>query len=112
MTNYAESEEFGVTTEAASRTLHYFPCCQDEPWPRVTFKLLLKRKSLHYVMNIIVPSAVTSVVSMTAFIVPHESGERIGLGVACMLVVCAIMFVSGDLLPIASEMTTLSTFYV
>jgi len=108
---FQKNEEFVVKTGAAERSVEFFACCATEPWPLVRFKLILTRKSAHYVVNVIMPTMVTSMVSMTTFMLPHETGERIGLGVTCILVICAIMFVSNDLMPISDDATVLGTFY-
>jgi len=54
---------------------------------------------------------VTTAISFTTFFLPHECGERIGLGITCLLVICAIMMVSADLMPITDQRTVLGSFY-
>eukprot|EP00928_Gymnodinium_smaydae_P034025 TRINITY_DN24204_c0_g1_i2.p1 TRINITY_DN24204_c0_g1~~TRINITY_DN24204_c0_g1_i2.p1 ORF type:complete len:490 (+),score=54.85 TRINITY_DN24204_c0_g1_i2:54-1523(+) len=109
--DYEQHQEFELTTLPADRYIKYYACCP-EPWPMIVFKLQLKRKAYHYVVNILVPTGVTTAMSMTTFAIPHESGERIGLGVTCMLVTTAIMFVSSDLLPVTDAATVVGTFYL
>lgn len=51
-----------------------------EPFPDMTFYLHLQRRHLYYVMNIILPCMMMSLLTMTTFALPAESGEKINLG--------------------------------
>eukprot|EP00929_Paragymnodinium_shiwhaense_P100642 TRINITY_DN6311_c0_g2_i2.p1 TRINITY_DN6311_c0_g2~~TRINITY_DN6311_c0_g2_i2.p1 ORF type:complete len:466 (+),score=40.20 TRINITY_DN6311_c0_g2_i2:120-1517(+) len=111
MSIFAGSAEYEVVPVPARRLEIYYACCPDEAWPTLVFALSLVRKPHHYVVNIIVPTAVTTAVSFSSFYLPHDCGERLGLGITCMLVITAIMMVSGDLMPITDGKTILGSFY-
>jgi len=40
----------------------------------------LRRKSLYYVINLVVPCCLFSVIAIVTFILPPASGERVGIG--------------------------------
>jgi len=105
-----DSSEFTVTSVPGAEDIYYYACCP-EPWPEVQYNLLLVRKPFHYVQNVIIPTMVTTVISFTSALLPHECGERISLGITCMLVIVAIMVVSTDHVPISDTHTVLTTFY-
>jgi hypothetical protein len=75
------------------------------------FGLEFTRKPYFYMQMIMLPTIATTIVSMVTFLLPHECGERIGLGITCLLVICAIMFVASDIIPVTDKSTTLGTFY-
>ena len=56
-----------------------YDCCVS-PFSRATFTVKLHRKSLYYVINLVIPCAVLSVIAMVTFILPPASGERVGIG--------------------------------
>jgi len=57
----------------------YYQCCV-EPYPHVMFHVRLRRRSLYYNLYLIVPTAAVAALTLLAFILPPDSGEKIGLG--------------------------------
>ena len=49
-------------------------------FPMVTFTLQLRRKSLYYVINHIVPCGLLSFIAVATFLLQPGCGERVGLG--------------------------------
>ncbi|KAK3101871.1 hypothetical protein FSP39_006939 [Pinctada imbricata] len=72
-----------------------------------TFQLLvlsfsLKRRALFYLMNMILPIAVMGGLNLFVFILPHESGERIGYSITLLLAICVYLTIASDNLPQSS----------
>jgi len=63
----------------AERNVMYYQCC-DEPYPDVRFYVRLRRRALYYNLYLIVPTAAVATLTLLAFILPPDSGEKIGLG--------------------------------
>jgi len=40
----------------------------------------IRRKSLYYVVNIVLPCCLFSVIAVITFLLPPASGERVGIG--------------------------------
>ena len=55
----------------------YYPCCE-EPYPDIIFYLTLRRKSLFYTVNVIIPCVGISFLSVLVFYLPSDSGEKVG----------------------------------
>jgi hypothetical protein len=108
---FRPSAEYSVEAMPAKRTLKYYACCPSEPWPIVTFRAVLTRNYQHYMSNSVMPVMIVTGISFTAFILPHASSERIGLGVTCILVISAIMYVTSGMIPISDTPTVLGTYY-
>ena len=65
-----------ITTEM---DLIQYNCCK-VPYSQVKFTLQLQRKTLYYVVNMVLPCCVFSVLSIITFILPPACGERVGVG--------------------------------
>ena len=75
---------------------------------RVVFKLLLRRRSGYYFINIIIPCVVLSLISALVFKVPVESGEKISLSITVLLSFSVFLLVIASGIPKIS--TTVSLF--
>jgi len=56
-----------------------YPCCST-PFSHVTYTMQMRRKSLYYVVNIVLPCCLFSIIAVITFILPAASGERVGIG--------------------------------
>ncbi|QQP40020.1 Uncharacterized protein FKW44_013919, partial [Caligus rogercresseyi] len=72
---YYISTEWDVMTVPAVRNEKYYPCCE-EPYPDIIFYLTLRRKSLFYTVNVIIPCVGISFLSVLVFYLPSDSGEK------------------------------------
>ena len=51
----------------------------DTPYSLVDIDIYLKRRTLYYTFNFIIPSLMIAILSIAGFILPPECGEKIGL---------------------------------
>lgn len=56
-----------------------YVCCP-EPYVDVTFAILIRRRTLFYTVNLIVPCVMISSMTLLGFTLPHECGEKLTLG--------------------------------
>jgi len=54
-------------------------CCST-PFSHVTYTMQIRRKSLYYVINLVLPCCLFSVIAVITFVMPPASGERAGTG--------------------------------
>ena len=73
---YYISTEWDVMAAYAVRNEKYYPCCE-EPYPDIIFYLTLRRKSLFYTVNVIIPCVGISFLSVLVFYLPSDSGEKV-----------------------------------
>lgn len=64
----------------AERKLKKYSCCT-QPYVDVTFTILISRRTLFYMVNLILPCLVISSMTLLGFTLPHESGEKLTLGI-------------------------------
>ena len=83
MDGYKENGEWEITNTKVSWAEFFFDCCPDEKFAKVTFSVYLRRKYSYYIMNVIVPSLLTSVVLLSLFFcVP---AQKMHIGIATLL---------------------------
>jgi hypothetical protein len=63
----------------ATRSVVTYDCCP-EPYIDITFMIHIRRRTLYYVINLIIPCAMISFLTLLTFILPPGEGEKIGLG--------------------------------
>jgi len=63
----------------AERHVRQYDCCP-EPYIDVTFHIHIRRRTLYYGFNLIIPCALISMLTLLTFILPPDEGEKIGLG--------------------------------
>lgn len=57
----------------------YYNCCP-EPYIDITFAILIRRKTLYYFFNLIVPCVLIASMALLGFTLPPDSGEKLSLG--------------------------------
>ena len=62
-----------------TRSVKYYDCCP-EPYVDVKFFLVIRRRTLYYAFNLIIPSLLISMMTVLGFTLPPDAGEKITLG--------------------------------
>lgn len=57
-----------------------YQCCP-EPYVDVTFTIQIRRRTLYYFFNLIVPCVLISSMALLGFTLPPDSGEKLTLGI-------------------------------
>lgn len=61
------------------RNERFYECCK-EPYPDVTFTVVMRRRTLYYGLNLLIPCVLISTLALLVFLLPADSGEKISLG--------------------------------
>ena len=56
-----------------------YECCP-EPYVDITFTIKMRRRTLYYFFNLIVPCVLISSMALLGFTLPPDSGEKLTLG--------------------------------
>ena len=72
------SVEWDIMAVPAHRRVRHYSCCV-EPYPDITFNITLRRKTLFYTVNLIIPCVGISGLSVLVFYLPSDSKEKVSL---------------------------------
>ena len=70
---------FSLADYPVKRSVFLYDCCP-EPYFDITFTIQIRRRSLYYGFNLIIPCAMISSLTLLAFYLPPGSGEKVSLG--------------------------------
>lgn len=71
--------EWDIMRVPARRNIIKYSCCP-EVYLDITFNITLRRKTLFYTINLIIPCVGISCLSILVFYLPSDSGEKVGNG--------------------------------
>jgi len=106
------NNEWEVITVTAERTVTEYACCPGIKYAELLYTVFLRRRPLFYVVNIILPSVMLHVLATCTFILPPDSGERIGLGLTTFLAYSVFTLIVAEKVPDSSTSTPLITCYL
>lgn len=98
---YYPSVEWDILSVPAERHERYYPCCA-QPYPDIFFNITLRRKTLFYTVNLIVPCVSISYLSVLAFYLPADSGEKIALCINILLSQTMFFLLISEIIPSTS----------
>lgn len=96
--DYYQSHEWDIMSVPAKRSIVYSPLSQ-EYHPDITFNITLRRKTLFYTCNLIIPCVGISFLTVLTFYLPSESGEKISLCISILLSLTVFVLLLNDLIP-------------
>ncbi|CAH1268271.1 CHRNA9 [Branchiostoma lanceolatum] len=109
--DYIPNVEWDVLGMPASRNLVFYGCCPD-PFPDMTYSLKLQRKSLFYIINLIVPCVLISLLAPFSFYLPANSGEKVSLGVTVLLALTVFQLLVAESMPPSENIPLIGKYYI
>ncbi|XP_037953579.1 acetylcholine receptor subunit alpha-like 2 [Teleopsis dalmanni] len=98
---YYPSVEWDILGVPAERHEKFYPCCA-EPYPDIFFNITLRRKTLFYTVNLIIPCVGISYLSVLVFYLPADSGEKIALCISILLSQTMFFLLISEIIPSTS----------
>ncbi|XP_021953551.1 acetylcholine receptor subunit beta-like 2 [Folsomia candida] len=92
------SVEWDVLGVPATRNEEYYPCCE-EPYIDVSFTLMLRRKTLFYTVNLIIPVLGISFLTVLVFYLPSDCGEKVSLTVNILVSLTVFFLLLAEIIP-------------
>uniref|UniRef100_A0A914C6Q3 Uncharacterized protein n=1 Tax=Acrobeloides nanus TaxID=290746 RepID=A0A914C6Q3_9BILA len=103
LSGYIPNGEWELISAPAVRSEDKFDCCI-ESYITINFFLNIRRRTLYYAFNVIIPSLLLSCMTLLAFCLPaHDMSEKIGFQTTILLSVCFFLTVVSELTPRTSE---------
>lgn len=91
--------EWEVLETSAEWKENTLACCPDTRYPYVEFALHMRRRQAFYVMNVIVPCSLLSVLVLIVFHLPPDAGEKISLGISVVLAIIVFLLTVAETIP-------------
>ncbi|XP_032671128.1 acetylcholine receptor subunit alpha-like 1 isoform X2 [Odontomachus brunneus] len=98
LTDYYISVEWDIIKVPATRNEAYYICCE-EPYPDIVFNITLRRKTLFYTVNLIIPCVGISFLSVLVFYLPSDSGEKVSLSISILLSLTVFFLLLAEIIP-------------
>lgn len=92
------SVEWDVMKVPAVRHERYYSCCE-EPYLDIIFNITLRRKTLFYTVNLIIPCVGLSFLSVLVFYLPSDSGEKVSLCISVLLSLTVFFLLLAEIIP-------------
>ncbi|KAJ7320261.1 hypothetical protein JRQ81_019772 [Phrynocephalus forsythii] len=111
LTDFVENVEWEVLGMPAKRNVIVYGCCS-EPYPDVTYTLLLQRRASFYVFNLLLPCIMISFLAPLGFYLPADSGEKVSLGVTVLLALTVFQLMVAESMPPSENVPLIGKYYI
>lgn len=78
----------------------------------ITFYIVIRRKTLFYTVNLILPTVLISFLCVLVFYLPAEAGEKVTLGISILLSLVVFLLLVSKILPPTSLVLPLIAKYL
>nr|ALR88676.1 acetylcholine receptor neuronal subunit alpha 2-like 213 [Saccoglossus kowalevskii] len=109
--DYLDNVEWEVIDSKAESLIESYPCCP-QVFSLVTFTLVMRRKPLYYLINLTLPCAILTILTLFTFYLPADSGEKLTLGISILLTLSVLSVIVSDTLPATSTGVPLIEQYI
>ncbi|XP_069948240.1 acetylcholine receptor subunit alpha-like isoform X2 [Cherax quadricarinatus] len=98
LTEFYMSVEWDILAVPAIRNEKYYTCC-NEPYLDITFNITMRRKTLFYTVNLIIPCMGISFLTVLVFYLPSDSGEKVSLSISILLSLTVFFLLLAEIIP-------------
>ncbi|XP_060937511.1 neuronal acetylcholine receptor subunit alpha-7-like [Limanda limanda] len=102
VSGYQRNGEWDLVEVPGGRHEVFYDCCA-EPYPDITFVVTLRRRTLFYALNLLLPCVLLSSMTLVSFLLPANSGEKISLGITVLLSLTVFMLMVAEIMPATSD---------
>ena len=107
---YIPNGEWQLLSIESTRNEKKYQCCE-VPFTDLTVKIKLRRHAINYTLTLIIPCALLSSLVFLGFVLPPESGERIGLSITVLLSVTVFQQLTSQIMP-SHDFPYLAQYYL
>ncbi|XP_015907399.2 acetylcholine receptor subunit alpha-like isoform X1 [Parasteatoda tepidariorum] len=105
------SVEWDILDVPAIRNEKFYTCCE-EPYIDITFNISMRRKTLFYTVNLIIPCMGISFLTVLVFYLPSDSGEKVSLSISILLSLTVFFLLLAEIIPPTSLVVPLLGKYL
>ncbi|KAG8178945.1 hypothetical protein JTE90_027824 [Oedothorax gibbosus] len=110
LSTYITNGEWDLIGMPGQRNVMVYACCP-EPYVDVTFYIHIRRRTLYYGFNLIIPCVLISSMALLGFALPPDSGEKLTLGVTILLSLTVFMLQLAEAMPPTSDAVSIIGTY-
>ncbi|KAJ0056734.1 hypothetical protein NL108_013281, partial [Boleophthalmus pectinirostris] len=110
LSGYTSNGEWDLVEVPGEKTDKKYPCCE-EPYPDITYTVVMRRRTLYYGLNLLIPCILISTLALLVFLLPADSGEKISLGITVLLSLTVFMLLVAEIMPATSDSVPLIAQY-
>ncbi|XP_076234430.1 nicotinic acetylcholine receptor alpha7 subunit isoform X2 [Calliopsis andreniformis] len=110
ISNFITNGEWDLLGVPGKRNVIYYNCCV-EPYIDITFVVIIRRRTLYYFFNLIVPCVLIASMAVLGFTLPPDSGEKLSLGVTILLSLTVFLNMVAETMPATSDAVPLLGTY-
>ncbi|XP_023289253.1 acetylcholine receptor subunit alpha-like isoform X2 [Orussus abietinus] len=111
LSEFYMSVEWDILEVPAVRNEKFYTCC-DEPYLDITFNITMRRKTLFYTVNIIIPCTGISFLTVLTFYLPSDSGEKVTLSISILISLHVFFLLVVEIIPPTSLVVPLLGKYL
>ncbi|XP_037079757.1 neuronal acetylcholine receptor subunit alpha-7-like isoform X7 [Pollicipes pollicipes] len=108
--NFIPNGEWTLLGVPGQRNELSYACCP-QPYIDITYKILIRRRTLYYFSNLIVPCVLIASMAVLGFTLPPDSGEKLSLGVTILLSLTVFLNMVAESMPTTSDAVPLIGTY-
>ncbi|XP_043224849.1 acetylcholine receptor subunit alpha-like [Amphibalanus amphitrite] len=111
LSEFYMSVEWDILDVPAVRHEKFYTCC-DEPYLDITFNITIRRKTLFYTVNLIIPCMGISFLTVLTFYLPSDSGEKVTLSISILISLHVFFLLVVEIIPPTSLVVPLLGKYL
>ena len=108
---FYSSTEWAILSVPARKYIKFYTCCS-APYPDIKFSITLRRKTLFYTVNLIMPCVAICLVTVLVFYIPSDSGEKITMCITILNSLNMLFLLVSEINPPTSLATPLIGKYL
>ncbi|XP_037509764.1 neuronal acetylcholine receptor subunit alpha-7 [Rhipicephalus sanguineus] len=110
LSSYIPNGEWDLIGVPGVRNVLEYACCP-EPYIDITYTIHIRRRTLYYGFNLIIPCVLISSMTLLGFTLPPDTGERLTLGVTILLSMTVFMLQLAETMPPTSDAVSIIGTY-
>ncbi|XP_064614604.1 neuronal acetylcholine receptor subunit alpha-10-like [Liolophura sinensis] len=110
ISNYIPNSEWNLFKLEQKWRNITFSCCP-EPYIFVSYSILMTRRPLFYLFNMVMPCVLITMVALLGFYMPSDSGEKVSMGITTLLSMTVFLMIVAENMPPTSDVVPLIGLY-